>query len=136
MAEEPSPSEQFLARLKSEGRIVSYEMTSPVAAVVKVKWPISYLRIEIVQEKCECGCVDSPDYGPCHDFELGGNGRCAHCDHAEACHAVKKPLVGIPCAECGGDIIRGEGVVIADTIYHATCLTDDPIPVPKSSKRT
>ena len=88
-----NPREEFLEALKGRGLIKSYELTGG-SAVVTVKWPISYLRIEVVQEKCECGCVDSPDYGPCHDFERGANGRCAHCDHVLACHPKVVKLRG------------------------------------------
>jgi hypothetical protein len=79
----------FLQGLKDAGLIVDYTLTDPGHAVVKVKYPISYLQIELVQKKCECGCCDSPDYGACQRFELGGNGRCAHCDHAHPCHNLK-----------------------------------------------
>lgn len=40
---------------------------------------------------CDCGCCHAVDYGACPEFEKGGNGRCAYCDHAEKCHNHKKP---------------------------------------------
>jgi hypothetical protein len=96
MPEDLSMAERFLQSLKGGGYIQSYEMSSTAAAVVKVKWPVSYLRIEVVQEKCKCGCVDSPDHGPCtkDNYEEGANGRCAHCDHAESCHPTVVKLRG------------------------------------------
>lgn len=36
--------------------------------------------------KCPCGCCHAPDHGACKTFEMGGNGRCAYCDHGEGCH--------------------------------------------------
>lgn len=80
-----SEREAFLQSLKDADLIVDYKIEGG-AAVVHVKRPISYMRIEIVQVKCDCGCCDSPDHGPCNHFELGGNDRCAHCDHAKDCH--------------------------------------------------
>lgn len=34
---------------------------------------------------CHCDTYDG-NLGPCAKFELGGNGRCAYCDHAQSCH--------------------------------------------------
>ena len=35
----------------------------------------------------ECDCPTYPEnLGPCFRWERGGNGRCAYCDHNEACH--------------------------------------------------
>ena len=82
--------EQFLQDLKARGLIVDYKMGTAGSAVVHVRHPISYMRIEIVQLKCECGCADSPDHGACDHFELGGNGRCAYCDHSADCHPERK----------------------------------------------
>jgi hypothetical protein len=39
-----------------------------------------------------CDCCDVPDKGPCPQFVLGGNGRCACCDHDQKCH--NKPVKG------------------------------------------
>jgi hypothetical protein len=80
--------EKFLQDLKDRDIIVDYELKD-CNAVVHVKRPISYMRIELVQTKCPCGCCDRPDNGPCKCFEPGGNGRCAYCDHSEKCHAPK-----------------------------------------------
>jgi hypothetical protein len=80
-----SEKEDFLLGLKQAGLIEDYKWVNN-EAVVTVKRPINYLRIEVVQKKCECGCCDVPDHGACLRFEQGGNGRCAHCDHAKPCH--------------------------------------------------
>jgi hypothetical protein len=42
-------------------------------------------------EQCDCGCSHVPDYGACGDFEVGANGRCVYCDHAEVCHTDDDP---------------------------------------------
>lgn len=89
-----SDREQFLEDLKTRGLIVDYKMEGDGSAVVHVRRPISYMRIEVVQLKCECGCCDSPDHGACEGYEQGGNGRCAYCDHAEGCHPQRKAEEG------------------------------------------
>lgn len=34
-----------------------------------------------------CRCQTYPgNWGACPDWALGGNGNCAHCDHAQSCH--------------------------------------------------
>lgn len=80
-----SEKEDFLLDLKQAGLIEDYKWVRGEAVVV-VKRPISYLRIEVVQRKCACGCCDVPDHGPCSSYAEGGNSRCAHCDHSKPCH--------------------------------------------------
>lgn len=38
-------------------------------------------------ENPDCKCPTYPEnLGPCKTFELGGNRRCAYCDHEKECH--------------------------------------------------
>ena len=36
---------------------------------------------------CDCDTYEG-NLGVCLTWELGGNGRCAYCDHEESCHNV------------------------------------------------
>jgi hypothetical protein len=76
---------ELLRAMKAMNIITDYELKD-CNAVAHTEKPISYMRIEITQKKCKCGCMDSPDNGACNKFEKGDNGRCVYCDHAKACH--------------------------------------------------
>lgn len=44
----------------------------------------------------KCACSHGFDFGACRTFELGANGRCVYCDHAEGCHPGAGPLANGP----------------------------------------
>ena len=46
--------------------------------------------------KCACGCCHANDFGACLTFDVGGNGRCAVCDHGEKCHPGVGPYCNGP----------------------------------------